>query len=666
MNKRALCKITEEEVKKEYISLAKRVQKAEYFVHASITEVENEKILLLNFFSQCDLKEGKTRAAFRVFINQDDYITQDLKSTKLKWKTSSLRNLVEKWHWHEWCVCVDDQTEKAIRSFIKTGKTAFAGLDDFQEAVMKRRLAIKHKRITDKIDKQMELIPELPEDFNEWIEETVLFKSRYIYYEYKSGRKYMKGFCTYCKHDLLVEKPRHNKEGICTKCQSPITYKAISKSTLVVDHAEAALLQNVKTGFVIRFFRATREFKDHYRKPKTHWFEAARDFYSGDDIKSYEWADFRQTGTRWCDYNNKWYFGKTAVYTANIDEVLKGTKWQYSALKEFATHKPGFGFDVEKYLSEYKNHKYIEYFVKLKLYQITNEVIHGYSSQRIDPNGKNLQEILKINKAHLPMIQKMDASLDELRLVQVMEREGINLLAEQIRYISENLGCATSLLELSRYTTVNKALNYIKAQAEKKTPEEAPGCMHYAWANRSAKDNKLSNAYTDWMDYIGFCKELRYDLKNEFILYPKNLKQAHDRAADLVKAKRDREEAKRQQKMRNKIQVMSKELNEKYGMEYKGLIIRAPQNADEITKEGQTLHHCVGTYIKNIADGFTVVLFIRKEETPDEPYCTMEVRDRKIIQCRGKNNADMKEKVKGILKKFEKTKLMPKVEKEAM
>ena len=132
MNKRVLVKIPEDEAKKEYISLAKRVEKALYFVSAKIAESEKEKILLLNFYSQCDLRDGNTRAAFRVFLNQDDYITQDLKSTKLKWKTASLRNLVDKWHWHEWCVCVDDQTEKGIREFIKSGKTVFAGLEYFK------------------------------------------------------------------------------------------------------------------------------------------------------------------------------------------------------------------------------------------------------------------------------------------------------------------------------------------------------------------------------------------------------------------------------------------------------------------------------------------------------------------------------------------------------
>ncbi len=670
MNKRTLAKLPEEAAKEEYISLAKRVENAKYFVAATITEVEDEKILLLNFYSQCDLREEKTRASFRVFLNQDDYITQDLRTVKPKWKTASLKSLVDAWQWQKWCVCVDNHSEKVIRSFIKCGETAFAGLEDFQEAIMKKRLAQRHKKITDKIDKQMELVPELPEDFNKWIEETVLFKSRYIYYEYKAGRKLMKGYCTYCKTDVLVEKPRHNQDGICPHCKSPITYKALGKSTHVHDHAEAALFQMFDKGFIIRYFKVSREFWDHYKKPKTDWLEVARDFYygNGNEIKSYEWADFKQTGiTRWCDYNGKWYFHNAAVYDANLDDVLKDTRWKYSALKEFATHKPGIGFDVDRYLSTYKEYPFIEYLVKLKLYRLTYEIVQGHMATNwINPKGKNLQEILKISKRFLPLLQKIDASEEELRLVQVMEKEGLNLPPEQIRYIGDNLGCATGLLELSRYTTVNKALNYLKVQAKKIVKDPGPQCSRYVLYLDTDKNNKLAIAYHDWMDYIRFCKELKYDLRNEFILYPKDLRQEHDRASKLVQAKRDKEEARRQRKMRNKIKTMAKELTEKYGMEYKGLVIMAPKDADELIKEGQALHHCVGTYIKRIAEGQTVVLFIRKAEAPEEPYCTMEVTNGKIIQCRGKNNADMTEKLKNILNKFEKTKLVPQLEKKAM
>lgn len=666
MNKEELSKIPIEEAKKEHINLAKRIEDEKYLVSATITKVDNEKVLIMYFYSSSDLIKEKTKAVYRVFMNKEDYITQDFEGDKSKWKTASIRNLLSMWRWQNFCVCADKQSEHAISSFIKCGKTVFSGLEDYQNNIMLKRLEKRHKKITDKIDKQMELVPELPEDFNKWIEETVLFKSRYIYYEYKARKKYMKGFCTYCKKDLLVEKPRHNQEGICPKCQSLITYKALGKSTKVCDYAEAALFQNVKTGFLIRLFKVSREFDVHYRKPRTHYFEVARDFYNGNGVKSYEWADFKQSGTvRWCDYNGKWCTNKTAVYDGNLEAVLKGTKWQYSALKEFATHKPGIGFDVYRYLSLYKEYPFIEYLVKLKLYKITFEIIEGWGANKIDTKGKTLEEILKINKAHLPMIQKMDASLDELRLVQVMQREGLNLPPERIRYINENFGCATGLLEIARYTTVNKALNYLAVQKE--VPDEDPGCPHYSWRTDDSRKNKrLANTFNDWMDYIGFCKELEYDLNNEFVLYPKHLQKEHDRAYKLIQAKRDKEKAQKQKEMRDKIKIIAKEILKKYCMQYKGFVIMAPKNADELIKEGQILHHCVGSYLEKMAKGLTIILFIRKAEAPEKPYCTMEVTNGKVIQCRGKNNSDMTEKLSKVLDAFKKKKLIPQQEKKAM
>ena len=54
--------------------------------------------------------------------------------------------------------------------------------------------------------------------------------------------------------------------------------------------------------------------------------------------------------------------------------------------------------------------------------------------------------------------------------------------------------------------------------------------------------------------------------------------------------------------------------------------------------EGATLHHCVAGYCKRIANQETAVFFIRKTEEPDKPYFTLELQDKKVIQCRTEHN----------------------------
>ena len=86
----------------------------------------------------------------------------------------------------------------------------------------------------------------------------------------------------------------------------------------------------------------------------------------------------------------------------------------------------------------------------------------------------------------------------------------------------------------------------------------------------------------------------------------------------------------------------------------KGLILVVPQSGDEIRKEGEALHHCVGGYVDRVARGETNIFFIRKADHPEKSYFTMEWRDNKIIQCRGFKNCGMPADVQAFVKVFEK------------
>ena len=79
-----------------------------------------------------------------------------------------------------------------------------------------------------------------------------------------------------------------------------------------------------------------------------------------------------------------------------------------------------------------------------------------------------------------------------------------------------------------------------------------------------------------------------------------------------------------------------------------------PQSGDEIRKEGEALHHCVGSYVYDVASGKTNIFFIRKAAEPDKSYFTMEWKNNKIEQCRGFANCGMPPDVKAFVQVFEK------------
>lgn len=78
-----------------------------------------------------------------------------------------------------------------------------------------------------------------------------------------------------------------------------------------------------------------------------------------------------------------------------------------------------------------------------------------------------------------------------------------------------------------------------------------------------------------------------------------------------------------------------------------GLCIRPAASADQLRAEGRTLHHCVGTYAKQMAAGKTAIFFIRKRSARQTPYFTLEldVKTLKVMQNRGLRNCERSEDV---------------------
>ena len=85
-------------------------------------------------------------------------------------------------------------------------------------------------------------------------------------------------------------------------------------------------------------------------------------------------------------------------------------------------------------------------------------------------------------------------------------------------------------------------------------------------------------------------------------------------------------------------------------------MIVIPENTEAISKEGQNLHHCVGSYISRVAKGESIILFVRKANAKNKSYYTMEIKDDEMTQCRGFGNKSCTNEVKKFIKNFAKDK----------
>lgn len=148
-----------------------------------------------------------------------------------------------------------------------------------------------------------------------------------------------------------------------------------------------------------------------------------------------------------------------------------------------------------------------------------------------------------------------------------------------------------------------------------------------AYYSRSFRDNTEEI----FRDYLLDCVTLGLDLDDREVLLPKDLNAAHRRTIAQVKHRAN--EAKRAEFHRRAEKLAA------WRYEAGGLLIRPAADADELIAEGASLHHCVGGYADRMADGETAIFFVRRLDEPDEPYYTLELKNRRVVQCRTLHNA---------------------------
>lgn len=682
MNKRALSKVERPEATEEMIKLAQRTQGCSYIAMAQIIDVDGEKILLLNFFRRSELDKKKIGAAFRTFIFKNDYITQDLASTRVKWKTGSLKYILG-WEYRDTkkngydVILASDSdfisAQHYMGAYLENGDSDIWGaIMKFQDEVMDNRLKSRHKKETDKIDKKMEMIQEKPEGFEEWAHESAMEDRRYLVYEAMGRRRKTAGYCTYCKKNVMIDakavQPRNRKRGNCPNCGSPVTF--IPKGyfpAFQMDDKWVCLIQKIPTGVVARYFHVRQGiWKYENYKEKFAMRELCRAFLEKDEkgkIKtdSYEWGVYKQHGLpRWCPDQNRVHCACAVVYTENLPEAFEGTAYQYCALDLYQRKLGCSQIPVWHFMNKYPRHTNLEMFLKAGLIKLVGEIIKERAYD-INMEGKTPEDILDIPKKYISILREIDGGVDELSLLKQCASDNILPRADDIIGFCKRFGSDDELIGVvNAHMGIGKFIRYMDKQISILPVGKEPPC-HAAWASPGAYSKeglakkKYSNLSRDWMDYIGWCSTLKHDMDDRYVLLPPDFGKAHDRVMKEYQAFQDEKGRKHQQKIEKAIkEVLAVTANiPAIRMKAKGLMIILPKSGAEIKEEGQALHHCVGNYVERVAKGETMILFVRKENEPDIPYFTLEYKDGKVAQCRGEHNCPMTKDVKAFVEAFE-------------
>ena len=309
--------------------------------------------------------------------------------------------------------------------------------------------------------------------------------------------------------------------------------------------------------------------------------------------------------------------------------MLYGTLWEYCALRQFyeQTYNP---MQVSYYLKMYLQHPLlIERLTKVGFRDIVSDVVYrdGFSDALDDTQTKT-HRILRVQKEDVSFLLEKNATMAMLKKYQPYA--AINLCSRKALFqwkIDNKV--AEIPTDVFRYMTAEKFMRYMEAQF--------PIYCETRPLNRY-RDLTIGTLVTTYVDYLHMCRRQAYDMKDKSVLFPKNCAAAHDREAERIQKINDAQ--------KNKAFCMAYAgFARKAALSNKELQIVCPQRANDLVDEGKALHHCVGGYIDNVAEGRCLIVFVRRVEEPKKPYVTVEVRDGKIAQIHGDHNSKPTEEV---------------------
>jgi hypothetical protein len=159
--------------------------------------------------------------------------------------------------------------------------------------------------------------------------------------------------------------------------------------------------------------------------------------------------------------------------------------------------------------------------------------------------------------------------------------------------------------------------------------------QHLSTNSYGYRSDTVKQLYKDYYSSLSAMSEFGIDIFAYPLLFNDKLQlqRYHDEAARAVSNVRNKAQDEKFKMLYDKRRKML-ENDGKY-------LIDMPMCSADLTHEGSYLHHCVGGYVNQVANGNTAIYFLRQASAPNEPWLTVEVRNKQCIQIHGSCNAWM-------------------------
>lgn len=543
---------------------------------------------------------------------------------------------------------ISPREEEALRRFLKAEKTGNHQLDNLCKWIEQTRQEMKKRSMEERgelMDEDYRLCPEaLPEGMIDYIRREVLPEDRVIIY--KKGN--VQGTCSVCGRKVHA-RDRRFVQGTrvnCPNCGTGVSCVLENGSVFASNYIENIVAVQKGTDGKTVFFRQWLLRRDH-----TARWEHIEDFLqetvryairrnkTAKWQKQGKWNYYMKTEryeldewTRWSD--NRIYDGGYYFYTGGIEEALQGTAMQYADLEGYLKER-GHNKNPIYFLEYHAKYPVIEFLWKAGYRNIVHNRIFGMDRENrnaIRWERKKLRDCFKFPLRILKLMPPEEWKLDDVQRANYLWKNyGERITDAEMRMALQSRTDVQNLTGAMPYAGIGKILKYIQKQTEKRKEEKG----HTTYT--------LEGIIRAYRDYLRECEQLHFDLHDREILFPKDLVAAHDRTMEQVEFEKNKADQEKFQKAVEKL--------EKFAWSEGEFFIRPAREQMELTAEGKDLHHCVGGYIRDMAEGETAIFFLRKANEPDKPFYTLELQKKRVIQCRTEHNAsyDRKPDVKNFV-----------------
>ena len=314
----------------------------------------------------------------------------------------------------------------------------------------------------------------------------------------------------------------------------------------------------------------------------------------------------------------------------NIDKFKKD--YPCSAIEIFEKQSNVY-YDIQnsdmylmRYAWLYQQYSILEQLIKSGLSDLVYSLINRnsmnyYRIEKIfNTEGKNICEITGLKKSYFQLVRNNIRNIDLFikikpflnnnkispqqleRLIDIV-KSNENLTSTIDNVLLHSLDSIEQLLtieyENKRLYTFSSLINYV----ERQTVEQGYYQVH----------SFLSTLY----DYIKMCVDMniRPDIKT------KNLQKDHNVLVIQYNQVKDKEIEK---KYRSRFTKQYKKLKQ-YSYHDNRLEVIVPRKPKDIIEEGRNNHNCVGSYVDTHANGKSFIFFIRKIDSLDKSYITVEL-----------------------------------------